>query len=278
MHRRHYSFLNRRPALPDAPGKAPPDPTGFTLIELLVVIAIIGLLLAILLPSLQKARSLTKRISCRQNLRQCAFAWDMYLTDYDGKFLQGQNAHIDYGGWKGIRDDPPRPLNRYLNLDPNLTTSETAKVFCCPVDRGGVPGRNVGIKVFLNYGTSYLTNQFLIGPTQTLVRPDPFEELHNEINKRLTNLNRRNVDNPSRLVLMGDFGWYNQWRATPHPRQDWKEMAEWHDRTDTFNIAFLDGHTEFLLVEKGIYVDDDYAVLPFSELYGLARSVQGPLP
>jgi len=202
----------------------------------------------------------------------------MYLTDYDGRFFQGQNAQINYGGWQGIRNDPPRPLNRYLGVDPNLTSPDTAKVFCCPSDRGGVPGANLRVKVFMNYGTSYLTNAFLVGPSQTLVRPDPFEELHTEINMRLKNINRVDADNPSRLVLMGDFGWYNQWRATPHPRLDWKELAEWHGRVDAFNIAFLDGHTAFLTVDKGIYVADDYAVLPFSELYGLARAVQGPLP
>jgi prepilin-type N-terminal cleavage/methylation domain-containing protein/prepilin-type processing-associated H-X9-DG protein len=60
---------------------------AFTLIELLVVIAIIAILMAILIPTLNRAREQGKRISCMSNLKQLMLAWDMYASDNDGKIV-----------------------------------------------------------------------------------------------------------------------------------------------------------------------------------------------
>jgi prepilin-type N-terminal cleavage/methylation domain-containing protein len=68
---------------------------GFTLIELLVVIAIIAMLLAILMPALNKVKKIAQRVICGTNLKGLGTAQTVYANDYDDEFVvQGRGlAH-----------------------------------------------------------------------------------------------------------------------------------------------------------------------------------------
>jgi len=255
---------------------------GFTLIELLVVIAIIALLLAVLLPTLRMARAVSKKMACQSNLRQLAVAWSMYLEHYDDYFYQGVNANVTYGGWRGIIGLSPRPLNRFMGLKGTLEDNKSAKVFCCPADKGGVPGPVPRERAYHYLGTSYQTNLFLIGPSRcTPISGTKTEDLELAICNRLEKLNINKVTASSaHLVLIGDQGWIYQCKQmTPAAKLTWetqyKPYAEWHIKPDCYNLAFLDGHVAFVKVRKAYYVTEDYSILPFKDLYPLAYQVQG---
>lgn len=246
---------------------------GFTLIELLVVIAIIAVLLAILSPALRKIRSVAKRVYCQTNLKQITIAWHLYLDDNDDCFYQEREANHAYGGWGGVGgyDDPcdyPRFLNPYLQLPLEIKTEGGAKVFRCPADRGGE--FYVG-KAHLWFGNSYQTNLLLIGPSEleTEVTPEPWKELHEEINKYLANLKSTHVAEPARVLLVGDNNWVNQWAFDDPYDED-----SWHDKEYYYNMAFLDGRVDYLHIRKGLYVTDEYCVMPFRELKAMARRLQ----
>ncbi len=69
---------------------------GFTLIELLVVIAIIALLMAILMPALNRVKGQAQKVSCQARLKQWALLFKLYTDDYDGYF---NNRDVSGGRW-----------------------------------------------------------------------------------------------------------------------------------------------------------------------------------
>ncbi len=132
---------------------------GFTLIELLVVIAIIGILIALLLPAVQKIRETAARLRCANNLKQLTLAclnydttqghfpyarkydiWDTYTwTQLILPYIEQEAVYARY--WTlpqtGYRQAYPGP-NGPIGNDPQLHQARTAIIatFLCPSDRG----------------------------------------------------------------------------------------------------------------------------------------------
>ena len=86
---------------------------GFTLVELLVVISIIALLLAILMPSLQKAREQAKTVVCLSNLRQWGMIFGLYTNDNNGRFNRGWGSVSGEDPWRTGSQFWPGALKKY---------------------------------------------------------------------------------------------------------------------------------------------------------------------
>ena len=101
---------------------------GFTLIELLVVISILVLLMALLFPSLQRARNQARAVACRANLKQWATTIALYTEDHEGHLPRdnnvGYSALFLFGSVSGSYDP---------NISGSLYSIHTNGIACCPM-------------------------------------------------------------------------------------------------------------------------------------------------
>lgn len=199
---------------------------GFTLIELLVVIAIIAILMAILIPTLHRAKEQGKRAACLNNLRQMTLAWNLYADDYEGKMVNGctstgtqnrdgtcwaywagrnatEEARLD-----GIRDGL---LYRYC---------PEVKLYKCPT---GIRGEVVTYAI-----PDAMNGHYYIPGAQEQIKT-----LRSQIRR------------PTEQIVFLDEG-----RLSPSSWTIWYDQERWWDQItarhgDGTNMGFADGHSEY---------------------------------
>ena len=126
---------------------------GFTLVELLVVIGIVAVLVAILLPALNRARRQARAVVCLSNLRQLGMVFQTYVADHKGK--------PPPGGFGGV-------LHFFIPRNDRITDSPQI-VFCPEATEVGHPENHGQFDAYL--GTAHLAWGAWWGRPPTQVAP-----------------------------------------------------------------------------------------------------------
>src|SRR5262249_8384100 len=144
---------------------------AFTLIELLVVIAIIGILAAMLLPTLSKTKEKAQGLACGNNIKQLSFAWTLYADDNNDLLVNNhgvpqtlalrQNWANNVDDWMASDDN----TNIFYLTDSKLGpfANRSYKIYKCPSDRVPAPNgdriRSISMNAMVG-NPGDLTNQF----------------------------------------------------------------------------------------------------------------------
>jgi prepilin-type N-terminal cleavage/methylation domain-containing protein/prepilin-type processing-associated H-X9-DG protein len=227
---------------------------AFTLVELLVVIGIMSILIALLLPSLGKAREQAQRVKCLSNLRQIGMGFMFYGQDFK-KYPTRENMSQFYLTWTAELIDRSYPgafIGPLLDpsIGPRVVTPEMRRnwsrkyiqnfaVMECPSDRGdnsllflaAFPGKNA----YQFAGTSYWYNC-----------RDNFDSADDRVPGSLMDKMVGKIRNASRVLLLGEpqmhaFG------GNGDSQLRWR----WHDvKRNYANVLYADFHAAGIIMTK----------------------------
>ena len=189
---------------------------AFTLIELLVVIGIIAILIAILMPALNKGREQARRVRCMSNMRQLSVAWTLYVQNNRGKL---PSADTDRKAWDWVKSGDTFDSLKQGVLWPYVNNWEA---YWCPNDR-------------IHYKRTYSMNSWLDG--EGPAGPD---------GKLATRISQIRYPSYTFVFIeeMDPRGYLiNSFMVTLYPDPTWIDIpAPMHSRVGL--LSFADGHAQ----------------------------------
>jgi prepilin-type N-terminal cleavage/methylation domain-containing protein/prepilin-type processing-associated H-X9-DG protein len=193
---------------------------GFTLIELPVVIAILAILMAILMPTLHRAREQGQRTSCLSNLKQLTLGWILYADDNDDKVVHA-NTGLAYAWvhWRGRGVSEAEQLEG-IREGMLYRYCPEVQLYRCPT---GIRGETVTYAV-----TDAMNGYDGIPGTEKLMV-----------------YRRMQITRPGERIVFLDEG-----RLSPNSWTLWYDQERWWDQItarhgDGTNFGFADGHSEY---------------------------------
>jgi prepilin-type N-terminal cleavage/methylation domain-containing protein len=220
----------------------PESKRAFTLIELLVVIAIIGILAALLLPALARAKDMAKRIGCLNNQKQLGLGWEMYSGDFSGCMavndveLSGSTARSTSNSWV--------VGNAKLDIDPATITSgsifpyvKNAEVYKCPADHGMI--QDTSISRYRSFSLSC----YMGGPPADVTewQIQPLRQMSQILN---TSKTLTFIDEDAQTLDDGHFLYATNFN-------NWLNVPGWRHQNGTI-LTFADAHAEYWKWKGGL--------------------------